>query len=672
MTMTEAAALQTMIDNTPHGIALFDSTLRLRRWNREWIRINNYPEGLVRAGVRLETLLDHSVAAGDHGPDGARRRDEILDQFRSGRPFRYTRLSGGDRSLSVSTVPTAAGDLVITYTDITELANVEAEIAERRKAEEALIEATRDAESANRAKSEFLANMSHELRTPLNVIIGITEMLGEDAEADGLEDYAEPLSRVRRAGEHLLSLINDILDLSKIEAGKLEIHSESVEIAPLLRDVIASVRPLATKNGNALGLACPPGIGAVTTDPLRLRQVLLNIVGNACKFTKDGTIDVSAMREGDGPSAIVRFVVADTGIGISAEQQTKLFRRFAQAEPSTTKQYGGSGLGLAISDRLCRMMGGHIELDSVPGRGSTFTIMLPAAAAAGERPAVEPARLSEHAVVPGPDARGRVLVIEDDPTAAELLERRLQEEGFEVVVTTDGSSGLRLARETKPAIITLDLGLPDVNGLDVLAALKADKDLADTPILVISVADEEKKCFALGASGYLVKPVDRKRLKALISHYTGRESAKRILVVEDHEDTRFLFRRLLEEHGMTVAEAGDGAEALAAMTEFSPDLVLLDLVLPGMDGFGFAEEIRRRAEWDEVPIIAVTAKELDRNHRQRLEARVEEVFFKGAYSPENLLAAIRQAVGDAAPIGPRVPAAATGEGGNGVARGEEA
>ena len=347
---------------------------------------------------------------------------------------------------------------------------------------------SRELEASSQHKSQFLANMSHELRTPMNAIIGVGEMLLEDARDLKREDEVEPLERILRAAQHLLALINDILDLSKIEAGKMEVNIESFDIAPLVEDVAGTIRPMAEKNGNRLVVDCAAGVGLVLADQTRVRQALLNLASNAAKFTENGTVTIVGARGSRDGRDWISLRVADTGIGMTSDQTTRLFQDFVQADASTTRKYGGTGLGLAISRRFCRMMGGDITLESELGRGSTFTITLPAGSAVRER---EPAATSSLAgTVRGQTA---VLVIDDDQTVRELMERYLVREGFAVVTADNGIAGLARARELHPAAITLDVMMPDIDGWTVLAALKGDPTLADIPVVLVTIVDEKQR-----------------------------------------------------------------------------------------------------------------------------------------------------------------------------------
>jgi signal transduction histidine kinase/DNA-binding response OmpR family regulator len=507
------------------------------------------------------------------------------------------------------------------------------------------------AETANRTKSQFLANMSHELRTPLNAIIGYSEMLQEEAEEMGEARVAADLQKIHAAGKHLLTLINDILDLSKIEAGKMELFLETFNLRDALADVVATVQPLAEKNDNRLEVRCGPELGMMRADLTRVRQCLFNLLSNAGKFTEHGVITLEAERvrpstpagrpnragaaDGSVPGDRIVFRVRDTGIGMTPEQTERLFREFTQADASTTRKYGGTGLGLAISRRFCRMMGGDITVASEVGRGSAFTVSLPAI--------VGPAAEEEAAVAVPPPAlsggRGTVLVVDDDPKVLDLLTRFLAKEDFRAVPAASGRDGLRLAREVRPDAITLDVMMPGMDGWAVLAALKADPELAAIPVVMVSILSERNVGFALGAADYLTKPVDRDRLIAALARYCRPEAPRPVLVVEDDPATRDVLRRTLDRAGYPVIEAENGRAALERLAEAPPGVILLDLMMPEMDGFEFLRELRHRDT--AVPVLVLTAKDLTPEDYLRLNGSVERVFQKGDYSREELLRELR-------------------------------
>jgi adenylate cyclase len=484
----------------------------------------------------------------------------------------------------------------------------------------------RQLEEASKHKSQFLANMSHELRTPLNAIIGVTEMLREDAGDLDRQDEIEPLDRVLRAGRHLLGLINDILDLSKIEAGKMEIHIEEFGIAPLIEDAVKTIETLAAKNDNRLVVDCPPTVGVMQADQTRVRQALLNLLSNGNKFTERGTVTVRAERHQEAGRDWITMAVSDTGIGMTPEQVAKLFRDFSQADSSTTRKYGGTGLGLAISRRFCQMLGGDITVESEPGRGSTFTIHLPASVA-GEAPTPIHQASPVPSVKAGPGNAPLILIIDDDATVRDVVGRFLEREGFSVAKANGGKEGLRLARELHPVAVTLDIMMPDLDGWTVLAAIKGDPDLVDLPVVLMTIVDEKNRGYALGAADYLVKPVDRQKLIDVLHALCG-SAGRRLLMVDDDDLERRQMRTALEQQGWTVTEASDGRDALARLSEGRPDLIILDLMMPEMDGFEFLEEMRRKDEWRGIPVVVVTARDLTDADRNRLNGGVERIIQK--------------------------------------------
>jgi GAF domain-containing protein/DNA-binding response OmpR family regulator len=499
-----------------------------------------------------------------------------------------------------------------------------------------LEEKSREVEVASRHKSEFLATMSHELRTPLNAIIGYSEMLQEEAADLGQEGFTPDLKKINAAGRHLLELINAVLDLSKIEAGRMELFLETFGVAEMVEDIAAVVRPLAARNRNRLEVRCEASVGRMHADLTKLRQALFNLLSNACKFTEAGTVALAVAREGVDGGDWLRFEVSDSGIGMTEEQMARLFEAFSQADASVSRKYGGTGLGLALSRRLCRMMGGDITVASEAGRGSTFTVRLPATVITPEPKPAAPAGSEQ-----GPAADGTVLVIDDEATVRDLVTRFLAREGLRVITASDGEEGLRRARELKPDAITLDVMMPGLDGWAVLAALKADPDLADIPVVMLTIVDDRNLGYALGAAEYLTKPIDRERLLRVLKKY---RRDLPVLVVDDDPALRELLRRTLEGKGFVVAEAANGREALERLGETTPGVILLDLMMPEMDGFEFLEEMRRDEAGRRITVIVITAKDLSAEDRQRLNGRVERVLQKGAYTREALLAEVREHV----------------------------
>ncbi len=513
------------------------------------------------------------------------------------------------------------------------------QLQEIQSQSETLQKAEAAANEASKAKSQFLANMSHELRTPLNAIIGYSEMLQEEAEDLGAPDIKPDLQKIQGAGRHLLGLINDILDLSKIEAGKMSLYLESVDVAQMLHDVAATVRPLVEKNGNALVLEVAPDIGSIRSDVTKTRQVLLNLLSNASKFTEKGRITLSARRVQDR----IEFSVADTGIGMTPEQLGRLFQSFSQADSSTSKKYGGTGLGLALSRRFCQLMGGELGVTSVFGHGSTFTALLPVEV-------VDPGEAGSGAGTPEARAKPEsasgplVLIIDDDPTIQDLLNRSLSKDGFRVESAPDGATGIAKARQLRPAFITLDVMMPGMDGWTVLETLKGDPATAEIPVVMVSMLDERGLGFSLGAADYLSKPLDLARLSQVAQRHARPGQGRSVLVVEDDPATRDLVQHGLSKEGWTVRLAGNGREGLELLAGGIPDLVLLDLMMPEMDGFQFLEGFRRRPGCSQVTVVVMTAKILTEADRQRLRGQVAQIIEKGSHGPEALAGEIRSAV----------------------------
>ncbi len=485
------------------------------------------------------------------------------------------------------------------------------ELAQARRAMlnilEDLEEAKQGALEATKAKSTFLANMSHELRTPMNAILGYSEMLMEDAEDQGQEDFIPDLQKIHTAGKHLLGLINEILDLSKIEAGKMDLYLESFDVAGMINDVASTLKPLVDKNANTLQVHLAPDLGAMHADLTKVRQSLFNLLSNASKFTEKGTITLDAEPVFKDGARWIAFRVADTGIGMTPEQLDKLFQPFVQADASTSRKYGGTGLGMTITQLFVKMMGGEMSVASEPGAGTTFTVLLPTEVKAPPPAEVSQPEAAEPTFLPGVNT---VLVIEDDPGARDLLTRFLTKEGYRVETAAGGEAGLRLARELHPDIITLDVMMPDMDGWAVLSDLKADPELADIPVVMLTIVDNKNLGYALGAADYLTKPIQRDRLLAILTKYCPPSQPATVLVVEDDVETQEVTRRLLEKAGIQVMVAENGRVALERLAEGQPGLILLDLMMPEMDGFQFVDHVRQHEAWRAIPIVVVTAKDL--------------------------------------------------------------
>jgi signal transduction histidine kinase/CheY-like chemotaxis protein len=554
----------------------------------------------------------------------------------------FNRVVESYREITQMCVAIAEGDFsrkFVRRSEADALADALNEMSEKRQlAEEAVLRARDAAEEANRAKSDFLAKMSHELRTPMNAIIGYSEMLEEEAEDLGQEEFIPDLKRIQAAGRHLLALINDILDLSKVEAGKMDIFLERFDVAEIVEEVASTVGPLAAQNSNHLDVRCAPDVGEMYSDLVKLRQGLFNLLSNACKFTSEGSVLLAVERRPADTGDRVIFSVEDSGIGMTPEQIEHIFEAFGQADVSTTRQFGGTGLGLTITRRFAEMLGGSVDVTSELGAGSTFTIELPAEAAS-EPPTDE--QVPESAIG-GP----RVLVVDDEATARDLLRRTLLNQGFAVTTASSGEEGLRLARELLPDAITLDVMMPGLDGWAVLRELKADPATAGIPVIVVTVLHDGSLAYSLGAAGFLSMPIDRQRLRSLLDGV--RCEGRRALVVEDDEDSRVVLTHHLEREGWQVRGAENGREGLARMSEELPDLILLDLMMPVMDGFDFIHAVREVPEWSRVPIVVVTAKDLTPDELHFIQGSTQRLLKKTAGSPESALEELSVLLQDAA------------------------
>lgn len=509
--------------------------------------------------------------------------------------------------------------------------------------------------AANRAKSTFLATMSHEFRTPLTAIFGYTELMKMQAERYGYQKLVVDIDRIWASGKHLLALINDVLDLSKIEAGKAELYIEELNLRDVLDEVVSATQPLAAKNGNHLTLAVADDLGSMRTDGTKLRRVLLNLLSNAAKFTQQGEIVLRVELDQRVDGAWIRFSISDTGIGLSAAQIQHIFQPFTQADASTTRKYGGTGLGLALCKHLCTLLGGQITVESTLGAGSTFVVSLPAHMAQGLTAAtMRVERATEDLDLFDSDAEDRaiatVLVIDDDPQCREIITRHLIGQGLNVECAASGAEGLRLARSISPSAITLDVVMPDMDGWEVLTACKDDPLLADIPIIMLSIIDDKMQGFALGATDYLVKPIDSDRLIRLLQQHGHSADSnlkpdnRTILLVEDDINVRAVTRRAISAAGWHVVEAATGRAALDWVSTHTPALILLDLMLPELDGIQVLEALHELPHVQHIPIVVVTAKELTETERSYLHSSVAQVLQKSTYRLEDLLTTVHDLV----------------------------
>jgi len=506
------------------------------------------------------------------------------------------------------------------------------EILERQKIEEQLKYAKEEAEAANLSKSRFLANMSHELRTPLNAIIGYSEMLKEDAEDLEQEDFIPDLDKIHTAGKHLLGLINDVLDLSKIEAGKMNLFIESVDLDILINEVVGTIHPLIEEKANTLKVEVPKKIGDMQTDMIKLRQMLLNLLSNAAKFTEQGIICLQISHQTCKDEEWVIFSVSDNGIGMTEEQQDKLFQPFTQADASTTRQYGGTGLGLTITKKFTEMMGGNIQLESQFGQGSAFTISLPA-----WQQIRNDKKPKKHEQV--------ILIINKNSAICKSLQDNLSKLGYTVACAANETEGIQLANQLHPHAILLDVQMPEMDSWELLSTLKSDSQLAHIPIIMLSMAETDNSGYAIKPTDYMIKPIKHEQLLILLEKYNLSDSSKNIvMIIEDDEIQRYAMTALFEFKNLQVLQAENGQIALQHLEHKTPSLILLDLVMPVMDGFEFLSHFQEKVEWRSIPIIVLTAKELSTEEYAHLNHYVKTIVSKKAYNQEQLILQIDQLI----------------------------
>jgi signal transduction histidine kinase/DNA-binding response OmpR family regulator len=612
------------IETISEGFSLYDADDKLVVFNSKYKNLFAAHADVIEPGTTFETIARTAVERGKiDNADGSHEAwlAERIAQHKASSSTHIQHRSDG-RWIQVSERKTTDGGVVATYADITELKQREADLATARDA----------AEVANQTKSSFLANMSHELRTPLNAIIGYSEILQEDAADSDDQAPIEDLKKIEGAGRHLLGLINNILDLSKIEAGKMDVFIEPVDIQALVKEVLSIIKPLTDKNANVIEVICPADIGSFRSDQTKVKQCLLNLLSNASKFTSKGRLTLTVAREGGSQ---IRFGVSDTGVGMTQEQLGRLFQAFSQADASTTKRFGGTGLGLAITKHFCIMLGGNVTVESTPGKGSTFTIRLPdqgAVPAAAEAPAP---------VVPA-DGRATVLVVDDDASVRALLAKTLEKDGYRVISARNGVEALALARQHRPQAITLDVMMPQLDGWGALKELKADAALRDIPVIMVSVLNERGMAIPLGAADFVTKPVDRQRLTAILREHCADPSNASILVVEDDLPTREALCRTLGSMGYAAHATVNGRNGLDWLADNpAPSLILLDLMMPEMDGFEFLHELRKQPAFVDIPVIVVTAKELTAEDVRVLNGQTEKIIAKDQTYLTELAVAVR-------------------------------
>jgi PAS domain S-box-containing protein len=521
------------------------------------------------------------------------------------------------------------------------LLGISEDITEAKEAREALVIAQDEADRANRAKSQFLANMSHELRTPLNAILGFSELLSDDT-TDRFDDATRRrfLDQIHSGGQHLLQLINDILDLSKVEAGQMELQLEPVELATLIAEVRETIEPLAQSKSLILTTA-PVATLRLIADAAKVKQMLLNLVSNAVKFTpRGGHIEIRTR----SAESWVDIAVSDSGIGIAEHDLGRLFKEFQQLDAGVGQRQTGTGLGLALTRHFAEMHGGQVSVASELGKGSTFTLRLPLEAPTG-RVSAPVAPTQAAAIDP---SRPLVLVVDDNPQAAEILARHLDAGGFRVELARTGPEALLMARDLKPAAITLDILLPELDGWEVLNRLKADETTQNIPVVVVSVVDNPALGRALGAYDYFVKPVDGKALLSRLGQYTFTTKVEsepvQVLIVDDEPANLDLLESLLKPAGFGVLRAAGGREGIDIAKAQMPSLILLDLMMPGVTGFDVVEALRNEEVTRSIPIMVLTAKTLTADDKTTLNGQVAAIFERNLGAGTELTAWLQKIV----------------------------
>lgn len=617
------------IEALGQGFALFDEDDRYIMFNSQYSKMIEALCRVPQIGETFEDVLRDTKRTDFHGLTKEAWLQNVIALRRTNEARHDTNRLPDGTWYKAEGFRTTDGGNVSVFTDITDLklheAELDALVNELGVARDAAVE-------ANSAKSQFLANMSHELRTPLNAIIGYSELLIDDAEDDENEEYIPDLEKIQKAGKHLLGLINDILDLSKIEVGKIELYIEEFAVSSMLEEVQSTILPLMEKNSNVLKLDIAPDLPPLKSDLTKLRQNLFNLLSNASKFSKDSTVTVRARTEIDLGREVMVFDVVDQGIGMTPQQLAKVFDPFTQADASTSKNFGGTGLGLTITREFCRMLGGDIDATSEEGVGTTFTMKI----------LVDGTKLTadddEDDFVPGEPGSGPlVLIIDDDPHVRDLLRRNLETAGYQVATAKDGRDGLAKAKDIKPDAITLDVLMPHTDGWTVLSDLKNAPSTSDIPVIMVTISEDKTLGYSLGASEFLSKPVDRAKLVSVLNRFITKDNHQPVLIVEDDAATRGVTRKYLEHEGMSVIEAENGKVGLEVLAKEQPSLILLDLMMPEIDGFGFIEEFRKHPEWHEIPIVVVTAKTLSTAEKKTLEGWVDALYSKLDTSIEDVL-----------------------------------
>ncbi|MEE2858645.1 MAG: response regulator [Candidatus Neomarinimicrobiota bacterium] len=602
-------------------------------------------------------LLDFSNATIEDGPDIMPQG--TISEFWLGCP-----LVVGEKTIGAIVVQSYEKDNEITFEDrdllsfVSELlaivienkhleedqiayqSNLEKKIDDRTKE---LFYAKEKAESAAQAKSEFLANMSHELRTPLNAIIGFCEILIEDASEMQQSGFVNDLNKIHKSGKHLLALINDILDLSKIEVRKMDVNINSFLLTDLVKTVIETLAPYAKINNNVIDHNLPNDDIVLRSDELKIRQILFNLLSNACKHSEDGIILLKIdLKEVDG-EMFVDFIIQDNGVGIPEDKLDEIFEPFSQADKQENEKIKSTGLGLTISKVYTELLGGSIKVKSILGEGATFTASILRDYYVSKNNLNEDVAVDlDEKNIDGND--GKILIIDDDIIFLDLINTRLSKEGYAVYTANSGEKGIVKARQILPDIIILDIVMPDIDGWTVYKKIKSTPLLSEIPIIIVTIGDYQKMAEDFGIIDFLSKPIEWSALSKMLEKYKNTAQSRHILVVDDDSTTRVILRKMLIKDGWRVAEAENGEDALGRMSKEKPELILLDLLMPVMDGFEFLRKIKESDKYRDIPVMVITSKDLSEDDYSFLSANVDQVIQKGKYTRKELIKRIDVAV----------------------------